>query len=153
DVSGVVLTHFRLEKLREDSLALASDEAEGLTGITEAGLAKQREKENATKAELVEYVNELIDGSQQTETDRVSSIETLMRKVIDDHDLQVEAIANSPIDFNYSPTLRTRVEDALWTADVGHQEAMKELRGKPVEAIIRAMLRLGLHEDLKDAAG
>jgi type I restriction enzyme R subunit len=153
DVSGVVLTHFRLQKLSQQDLQLVSGEAQGLTGMTEAGLAAQREKEHASKTQLVDYVNELFEGSQLTENDRVSSVETLMNAMVADHDLQVEAVANSPADFRYSPTLTTLTEDALWTSDIGHQNAMKELRGKPVEQIVRLLLRLGLHDRLKDAAG
>ncbi|MDE9367242.1 type I restriction endonuclease [Luteipulveratus sp. YIM 133132] len=152
DVSGVVLTHFRLEKLREESLALSPGKGEGLPGMTEAGMAKQRERERASKSEIIEYVNDLFEGSQLTEADRVSSIETLMRKVMEDEDLQVQAHVNARTDFNHSPTLRTVVEDALWSADVGHQDAMKRLRSNDVEAVIRALLRMGLQDSLKDRA-
>ncbi len=107
----------------------------------------------ASRAELIDYANELFDGSHLTEADRVSSLETVRRKVLEDHDLQVEAYANGPSDFAYSPNVRVVVEDAVWAGDVGHQEAMKHLRELPPGTIVRALLRTGLQDELREAAG
>ena len=55
DVSDIVLTHYKLEKLKED-IALAPGATEGLRGVTDAGIAKLREKERASTYELIEKV-------------------------------------------------------------------------------------------------
>ncbi|KMK72913.1 DEAD/DEAH box helicase [Kocuria rhizophila] len=52
----VVLTHYHLEKQREEDLKLQEDQAEGLRGLTEVGMSKQAERERAAKAELVDSV-------------------------------------------------------------------------------------------------
>lgn len=152
DVSDAVMTHFRLEELKVHNSSLTPGKAKGLQGMTAAGMAKQREKELASRHDVVEYVNELFEGSQLDETDKVSTAEALMRKVADDHGLQVEAQANAFVDFRHSSTLRTVVEDALWTTPEGVAQGAAHLRDVPIDTIIRVLLKMGLHEELKSAA-
>ncbi|MBX7558111.1 hypothetical protein K1Y78_62155, partial [Streptomyces sp. tea 10] len=76
----VVLTHYRLEKQRDEDLQLEDGEARGLQGMTEAGMARQQERERAAKAELVEKVNRFLGGLDASDEHKVSTVELLVRE-------------------------------------------------------------------------
>src|SRR5690625_1828571 len=113
DVSDVVLTHYRLEKVREEDLELSATE-EGLRGMTEAGMAQVRERERVAKSELIDLVNKYF-GDLDAEPEYVVNTLTMMNaRLSENEDLQVSARNNTKSDFAYSRDFRVSVEDALW---------------------------------------
>lgn len=153
DVSDVVLTHYRLEKLKEEDLQLQSGQGEGLRGMTEAGLAKIREQERSPKAELIEKVNRYFGDLEAKDEYKVTFAQTLIAEALDNDDLRMQAQNNSRRDFEFSPTLRLVLEDALWQQEESNGEVLNAARSLPAEKLVELAMELGLYEQLKEQAG
>lgn len=152
DVSDVVLTHFRLEKIREEDdlgLATTDGDAPGLHGMTEAGLAKARESEHARKAELIEKVNKYFGDLEAKDEYKVSFIQTLLAEAADHPELEVQAKNNSKIDFASSPQLQVILEDALWQHEESSNEVLKAAREMTTRKLVEMAMEFGLFERLR----
>lgn len=151
DVSDVVLTHYRLEKIREDDLGLSSTDSEtpGLTGMTEAGLAKARESEHALKVELIEKVNKYFGDLEAKDEYKVSFVQTLLAEAADHPELEVQALNNSKIDFASSPQLQVILEDALWQHEESSNEILKTAREMSTKTLVDMVMEFGLFERLR----
>ncbi|AIT62288.1 hypothetical protein [Corynebacterium doosanense] len=152
DVSDVVLTHFRLEKIRQDDdlgLNTTEGDAPGLTGMTEAGLAKARESEHAGKAELIEKVNKYFGDLEAKEEYKVSFIQALLAEAADHPELEVQAKNNSKIDFASSPQLQVILEDALWQHEESSNEVPKAAREMTTRRLVEMAMEFGLFERLR----
>src|SRR5699024_6536880 len=105
DISDVVLTHYKLEKLREEDLSLASEETRGLQGLTEAGMSRVAEKERAAMLEVIEKVNKYLGDLEASDEYKLGSLELLTNQIASDTTLQQQYKNNSAIDFVNSPAL------------------------------------------------
>lgn len=148
DVDDVVLTHFRLEKIREEDLRLSKGEASGLTGITEAGMAQVRERERKKKSVVIEKINEYFQGLDLGDEFKVGFVSTMVAEIAKDSRLQSTARSNTKVDFQYSPGVRTAIEDKLWQYEEGTDEVVKYARNLPVQDLLKLFLELGLYERL-----
>src|SRR5690606_1039906 len=81
DASDIAVTHYKLEKPRTEGLALSEGEPEGLDGLTEAGMAKVRERERSAKSEIVEKVNKYLGDLDVDDRYKVDKIESLLAEV------------------------------------------------------------------------
>lgn len=153
DLDDVVLTHYRLRRLDQQTLTLTDGEQGELAGITAGGSGQARETKYGWLSEIIEQLNTLFAGSGLGETDQVNSFESVFRHAVDNPQLQAEAMANTQADFDTSPTIHTQVEELLYTAGDGHQKAISALlQMGDITGLIRILLRAGLYEKLRDAA-
>lgn len=153
DVSDIVLTHYKLEKIREEDLALASGNGEGLDGMTEAGMARARERERSPKAEIVEKVNKYLGDLDAREEHKVGAVEGLLTEVTDDPTLRAIAHSNSRTDFSFAPGFRTTVEGAVWQYEEANAAVVKHLREMPWEQLRQLVMEMGAYERLRGSAG
>jgi type I restriction enzyme R subunit len=150
DVSDIVLTHYKLEKLKAEDLALEFGEADGLKGLTEAGLAQIRERERASASELIEKVNKYLGDLDAKDEYKVGLIETLLAEAAEDAGLSEQARNNSKIDFINSPALRIVLEDALWKHESASAEVLAAARKLDGGQLVQLMIDCGLFERLRD---
>ncbi|WP_435527492.1 type I restriction endonuclease subunit R [Microbacterium aurantiacum] len=150
DVSDVVLTHYKLEKLKQEDIALASDSAEGLRGVTEAGMAALREKERASTAELIEKVNKYLGDLAAKDEHKVGAIEGVLAEAIEDAGLAEQARNNTKVDFSNSPALQVVLEDAIWTHETASAEVLAAIRKLEPGHLVQLALDFGLYERLRD---
>ena len=150
DVSDIVLTHYKLEKLKAEDLALESGEADGLKGLTEAGLAQIRERERASASELIEKVNKYLGDLDAKDEYKVGLIETVLAEAAEDAGLSEQARNNSKIDFINSPALRIVLEDALWKHESASAEVLAAARKLDGGQLVQLMIDCGLFERLRD---
>lgn len=100
------------------------------------------------KLELIEYLNDLFEVRNSPRSDRVSSLETVRRKVLEQHqDLQVEAIANAPIDVAYSPDVKVVIVDAMWPEMSVHRRVRACCRYPQIQTNYRICRRFELESD------
>ena len=152
DVSDVVLTHYRLEKIREEDLQLSASDT-GLVGMTEAGMARLRERERAAKSALIEKVNEYFGDLEAEEVYAVSALEGLMEaELVRDTDLELQARNNTKVDFLSSPTLRAKAEDALWRQEFATAEVQKRFRELSWQELLDLFRAAELYERLRGEA-
>ncbi|MEO9248025.1 type I restriction endonuclease [Citricoccus nitrophenolicus] len=144
----VVLTHYRLEKLKDEDLQLADGEGRGLDGMTEAGMTRQLEKDRAVKSELIAKVNEYFGDLEASPEFLVDAGNHLVENMLRDDTLRTQARNNSAVDFRHSPTLVQVAEDAIWQHESSTDEVLKAFRGLPGPKLVDFLMALGLHERL-----
>lgn len=149
DVSDIVLTHYKLEKLKQEDIALASGEAEGLRGVTEAGMAALREKERASTAELIEKVNKYLGDLSVNDEHKVGAIEGVLLEAVADAGLAEQARNNTKVDFSNSPALQVVLEDAIWSHETASAEVLTAIRALPPGRLVQLALDFGLYERLR----
>ncbi|WP_298942486.1 type I restriction endonuclease [uncultured Microbacterium sp.] len=152
DVSDVVLTHYKLEKLKDEDLGLASGDAAGLRGITEAGMAALREKERASTTELIEKVNVYLGNLDAADEHKVGAIEGLLVEAVRDAGLAEQARNNTKVDFVNSPALQVVLEDAVWTHETASAEVLAAIRTLDGRQLVQLAMDFGLYERLRDRA-
>lgn len=151
DVDDIVLTHYKLEKIRQEDLKLTSGEADGLNGLTEAGMAKARERERAPKSEIIEKVNHYLGDLDVDDRYKVDAIENLLAEIEGDDTLKAVARSNGRIDFAHSPGLQTVTEDAIWQTEEGASNVIKGLREMPWIQLRSLLMEVGLYERMREA--
>ena len=153
NTDDIVLTHYRLRKLDAKNLGLTSGEAGELAGITAAGSAQPREAKYGLLQEVIDKINALFAGTDVDENSGVSAAETIMRHIVDNPKIQAEAMANTPIDFETSPTIVAELEDIMYASAAGHSNAMKALLHKSdFASIVDVLVAMGLYEKTRGEA-
>ncbi|WP_431711467.1 type I restriction endonuclease subunit R [Glutamicibacter uratoxydans] len=153
DLSDVVLTHYALKKQETQALTLTPGQGGGLKGVTGAGSSTPREKTTGTFGELIEQINKIFEGTGISDKDQVSAVESIMRHAENHEQIQREAIANGPGDFNTSPTLPETIEELIYTAGEGHQQAITALMDMQGPALlVEVLLAAGLQERARKQA-
>lgn len=152
DISDVVLTHYKLEKIRDEALELSTGEPEGLTGLTEAGMNRASEKERAAMDAVIEKVNHYLGDLEASDEYKVGSLRLLASQVAADSTLQQQYRNNSTEDFLYSPTLVEVSEDALWSHETQTDEITKRLRELSDTERLRLLVDAGLLDALERAS-
>ncbi len=153
DTDDIVLTHYRLRKLDAKNLGLTSGEAGELAGITAAGSAQPREAKYGLLQEVIDKINVLFAGTDVDQNSGVSAAETIMRHIVDNPKIQAEAMANTPIDFETSPTIVAELEDIMYASAAGHSNAMKALLHKSdFASIVDVLVAMGLYEKTRGEA-
>lgn len=149
----IVLTHYRLRRLDAQNLGLTSGSAGELSGITAAGSAQPREAKYGLLQDVIDKINALFAGTDVDEVNGVSAAETILRHVVDNPKIQAEAMANTPIDFETSPTIVAELEDVMYASAAGHSNAMKALLHKSdFTSIVNVLVAMGLYEKTRDEA-
>jgi len=114
DISGLALTHYRLRS--EQAMAITLGEKEGeyrVKPITAVGTASAKDPAKARLAELVEKLNDLFEGENLTDADKVSLFEHTTRKLTESSDLKMQAKANTQEQFAASPEFEKVLVDSL----------------------------------------
>jgi type I restriction enzyme R subunit len=153
DTSDVVMTHYKLTKASEGSLALSAGQQGQLSGVTSVGSAAVRTTKYGLLEEVLRRINDLFAGSDLDEVDRANAFLSISNHAINSGRLQAEAMANSASDFASSPSIIEELEDIPYRADIGHQAALKYLvsSGKYRE-MAQALIAQGLYNALRQAA-
>lgn len=152
DVEDVVLTHYRLEKLREEDMRLHDGGAEGLRGMTEAGIARNDEAKRADWDTIVEKINRYFGDLDVDDEYKVQGIQALIRETSKDDRLHDQARHNTREDFQVSPTLHRTVEDAVWSHESSSQDVMKAIREMSTADLVHALMDFGLYEHIHQKA-
>ncbi len=92
--SDVRLSHYRLQRLAEQSLDLATGESVSLRPVSEAGTGQALEDEKRRLAEIVERMNDLFSGDL-SDADLVGYVTTLQGKCLENMTLAEQG--SSPI--------------------------------------------------------
>jgi type I restriction enzyme R subunit len=152
DISNIVLTHYKLEKIRDEAnLGLASEDTPGLQGLTEAGMNRAAEKERAAMNEVIEKVNKYLGDLEASDEYKVGSLKLLTNQIAADPTLQQQYRNNTAVDFVHSPALVEVSEDALWSHETQTDEIVKRLREMPDQDRIQLLVDVGLLDALEQA--
>lgn len=147
----VVLTHYRLEKQRGEDLELQDGEGRGLQGMTEAGMARQQERERAAKAELVEKVNKYLGDLDASDEHKLSAAELLVSEVAGNEELRQQARNNTKADFAFSPRLPVVLEDSVWSQNRQSEAIAKRFQELSSAQLVDLAMAFNLWERLREA--
>lgn len=148
DLSNVVLSHYRLSKIRQQDIKLKED-AEGydLEPGDALGTAKAKDKQEEFLSIIVAKLNELFITDELTEADMVNYAYTVRDKVRE-NTLVMHQLANNTPEQAMLGDFPKAVDDAILGSSDAHQNQMMQLLSDPRKAeqfskLIFAMLSSG----------
>ncbi len=134
DLSSVELSHYRLSKLRQQTLSLAKDGEGGLYGITDVGRGKSKSKEEVLLSQIIDRINEMFVDEGLSEADRASYLDTIGEKVRE-NDSVMQQLANNAPEAALIGDFPAAVDDAVMESGEAHQNLMMQyLNSKPLQA-------------------
>lgn len=95
----IALEYYRLQKIKEGAIELTQNEDGELSGITEAGLKRQKEEE-ALLSEIIHLLNDRF-GTQFEEADKLF-FDQIEAELLEDETLKLQAKANKLDTFKYA---------------------------------------------------
>jgi len=154
DLSQITLTHHRLKRLDPQAMPLSDKDTPKLKPVTEAGSGQLRETPTAYLSELIEKLNKIF-GSDTTDGDQLSFVNTLGEKTLESKRLQQQAASNTKEQFNSSPDLTQEIIEAVMeTMDVQQELSTRALNSTEVRDGVKHWLLnyFKLYEKLRDRA-
>lgn len=137
--SDVRLTHYRLQKLGEQRLDLASGDIVKLAPISETGTGKAVDDEQRKLSEIVERMNDLFSGSL-TEADLVGYVTTIKGKLLENETLAEQAAHNSEQQFAMGD-FKDILTDIIIEGQEGHNNIADQLlKDDRIFAVMQGML-------------
>jgi type I restriction enzyme R subunit len=121
----VRLTHYRLQKIGEQTLDLASGDIIKLKPTLDAGSGSAQDDEKKQLAEIVGVMNDLF-GGDVSESDMVGYITTLKGKLLENEDLAAQAANNSEAQFAMG-TFKEAMTDAVIDSQESHNKIADQM--------------------------
>ncbi|MES9899494.1 MAG: DEAD/DEAH box helicase family protein [Sedimenticola sp.] len=133
DLHNVVLSHYRLSKIRQQEINLKEDAGEYLTPGEGLGSAKAKDKKEEFLSQIINRLNELFITDQLTEKDLVNYAYTIRDKVRE-NDLVMKQIANNTPEQALLGDFTKAIDDAVMDSSGAHQNQMMQLLSDPAKA-------------------
>ncbi|MEJ1411898.1 MAG: DEAD/DEAH box helicase family protein [Candidatus Sedimenticola sp. (ex Thyasira tokunagai)] len=133
DLHNVVLSHYRLSKIRQQEINLKEDAGEYLTPGEGLGSAKAKDKKEEFLSQIINRLNELFITDQLTEKDLVNYAYTIRDKV-SENDLVMKQIANNTPEQALLGDFTKAIDDAVMDSSGAHQNQMMQLLSDPAKA-------------------
>lgn len=131
DLSGVVLSHYRLSKIKQQNINLEEESAEyKLKPGTGMGSGKPKDANEEFLSLVIARLNELFITDDLTDTDMLNYAYTVKDKVMEDNIVMEQIRENSPDQAmlgDYSKAL----DDAILSSSEAHQNQMMQLLSDP----------------------
>ncbi len=146
DLDGVVLSHYRLSKIRQQDMRLSERTEEyTLQPGDELGTAKPKDKKEEFLSLILSRLNEMFITDALTEKDMVNYANTIRDKVSENDKVMMQ-ITNNTQDQAMLGDFPQAVEDAVMDSSEAHQNQMMQLlsdpkRGKEFSRLIFDLLR------------
>ena len=127
DLSGVVLSHYRLSRIRQQDLKLKKDaDSGGLTPGGARGSGKPRDRKEEFLSQIISRLNELFVTDELTESDLVNYATTIRDKVSENRKV-MEQIANNSPEQAILGDFSKAVDEAVMSSSEAHQNLMVQL--------------------------
>ncbi|TXD96529.1 type I restriction endonuclease subunit R [Psychrobacter frigidicola] len=125
DLSNIIMSHYRLSKLRQQDLKLQEENIEPLqTGGGGAG--KARDKEEDLLSKIVARLNEMFDTEKLTDSDMLNYSQTIWDKV-NENPIVMQQIANNPAEKVMLGDYPDATLDAIFDSQDAYQEITRQL--------------------------
>jgi type I restriction enzyme R subunit len=134
DLQGVVLSHYRLSKIKQQSLKLEENAPEYTLEPGEgAGSARARERKEELISQIISRLNELFITDELTESDLVNYAYTIRDKVLENATVMLQITNNSPEQAMLGDFPKA-VDDAVMDSQEAHQNQTLQLLSDPKKA-------------------
>lgn len=132
-LDSIVLSHYRLSKIRQQDLKLKEDSATYLVPGNEAGTAKAKNKKEEWLSQIISRLNEVFITDGLSDKDMVNYAYTIRDK-ISENSLVMKQIANNPPEQAILGDFEKAMDDAIIDSSEAHQNQMMQLLSDPVRA-------------------
>lgn len=134
DLSNVVLSHYRLSKLRQQDIKLKEDaEDYGLNPGQELGTAKPKDKKEEFLSQIVRRLNELFITDNLTEQDMVNYAYAVRDKIKENNLVMTQIKNNNPEQAMLGDYPKA-VDDAIIDSNKAHMNQRDQLLSNPAKA-------------------
>ncbi|KAB2928446.1 MAG: type I restriction endonuclease subunit R [Dechloromonas sp.] len=134
DLSNVVLSHYRVARIRQQDLLLKQDCAEYKLEPGEGlGTAKPNDKKEEFLSQIISRLNEIFVADQLTDKDMVNYAYTIRDKV-GENAAVMQQIANNSPEQALLGDFSKAVDDAIMDSSAAHQNQMLQLLADPQKA-------------------
>jgi len=131
DLSNVMLSHYRLSKIRQQHLALKEDAPDyQLEPGAELGTAKPRNRKEDLLSQIIVRLNELFITDNLTDQDLVSYAYTIRDKVKENQSV-MHQIANNTPEQAMLGDFPKAIDDAILGSSEAHKEQVMQLLSDP----------------------
>lgn len=132
DLSAVLMTHYNLRDLGKRKLGLgdSTDEPATLDPMTGIGSRVPQDPAQALLSEIVGKMNDLFEGEELTDADRINYVNHIAGKMMESEVLAQQAAANQKAQFGDSPDFMNAFEDAVMAAYENHKNMSEQVMGK-----------------------
>ena len=129
DLSNIVMSHYRLSKLRQQDLKLQEDSVNPLKPGS-GGVGKAKDKQEDWLSKIVARLNELFDTENLTDSDLINYSQTIWDKV-NENQIVMKQIANNTADKAMLGDFPNATLDAIFDSQDAYQEITKQLLSDP----------------------
>ncbi|QAU34909.1 DEAD/DEAH box helicase family protein [Janthinobacterium sp. 17J80-10] len=133
DLNSIVLSHYRLSKIRQHDLIMQESDEYKLAPGDEAGTAKAKDKKVEFLSQIVHRLNELFITDHLTESDMVNYAHTIRDKV-KENEVVMRQLANNTAEQALLGDFPKAVDDAILDSSDAHREQMMQLLSDPKKA-------------------
>jgi type I restriction enzyme R subunit len=133
DLDNVVLSHYRVSKIRQQDLMIKDGGADYLTPGDELGTAKPKDKKEEFLSQIIERLNEVFITDQLTNKDLVNYANTIKDKVRENV-MVMSQIANNTPEQALIGDFPKAVDDAVMDSSDAHQNQMMQILSDPVKS-------------------
>jgi len=134
DLANVVLSHYRVAKIRQQDLLLKQDSAEYKLEPGEGlGTAKPSDKKEEFLSQIISRLNEIFIADQLTDKDMVNYAYTIRDKV-GENEIVMQQIENNSPDQALLGDFSKAIDDAIMDSSTAHQNQMLQLLADPKKA-------------------
>lgn len=131
DLSHVVMSHYRLSKIRQQDIQLKQNSAEyKLKPSNDIGTAKPKDKKEAFLSLIIERLNEVFITDNLTDKDMINYAFTVRDKLTE-NDTVMRQIANNTREQAMLGDFPRAIDDAILSSSAAHQEQMMQLLSDP----------------------
>lgn len=132
DLSSVLMTHYNLCDLGKRKLGLGepTEERTTLDPMTGIGSRLPQDPKQALLSEIVHQMNDLFEGEDLTDADRINYVNHIAGKMMESEILAQQAAANQKAQFGDSPDFMNAFEDAVMAAYENHRSMSEQVMGK-----------------------
>ncbi|MDG2969396.1 DEAD/DEAH box helicase family protein [Pseudomonas extremaustralis] len=134
DLNSIVLSHYRVSKIRQQDLKLIEDSTDHKLVPGEGlGSATAKDIKEELLSQILERLNELFVTDQLTEKDMVNYAYTIRDKV-SENQLVMQQLANNTAEQALLGNFANAVDDAIMDSGDAHQNQMMQLLSDPAKA-------------------
>ena len=133
DLSNVVMSHYRLSKIRQQDMRLQEDEEATLKPGKDMGTASPKDKKHEFLSHIVTLLNELFITDELSEADMLNYAYTVADKVKENKNV-MKQMANNSAEQALLGDFPKAIDDAILSSSDAHQNQMMQLLSDPKKA-------------------
>ncbi|KZN56339.1 type III restriction enzyme, res subunit [Pseudoalteromonas luteoviolacea CPMOR-2] len=131
DLDNVVMSHYRLSKIRQQDIKLKEDSPESqLEPSSDVGSAKAKDKKEEFMSNILARLNEVFITDNLTDKDMINYAFTVRDKLTENESV-MKQIANNSREQAMLGDFPQAIDDAILDSSTAHQEQMMQLLSDP----------------------